>query len=573
MVDMTSRPNPIRRRTDLRGNVSPTPKQDTPYLQLPKSQDFIPWVFRSILATALFRCWYLILLFTAWAACVTVITDKVRDMSIQPTLLTAFGTILGFVISYRTSSAFERYNEGRRLWSTIILASRTFARTVWFHIPDTPPPPPSTEPICTNCAHCAHSATTQSTEHATLDPKPERASTGSSSHLTPDERARCRTLIEKRTTINLIEAFSIAVKHYLRGEEGIEYEDLYHLVKFLPAYTLPGSIPNQRIILDEEPITGDITQSPVMEKSRRQKSYSSTSTTKTEDLPQVLNTLEEARLEVNEVQKRGHGLLRKGTARKVVKGAGGEFIHLAPVNNPPGWAIYDMWPFSYLVHASAGVTQSGNHIAGTKAAKVRVMQRVVTLNVPLEITFYLSSYISALQQRKVIDVPTANTLLLGLNQLVESLSGLERVLTSPIPFSYGAQLWTSCFLYLVFLPFQLWQSLRYVTIPATAAVSFIFFGFLAAGEEIENPFGYDKNDLDMNHFCQNIIHAELVALTSVPVPKPDDWVFSDDNDYVFESEGDIKAPKDWIEGGENAMREVLKKGLNGKGEGGDQNEG
>lgn len=25
--------------------------------------------------------------------------------------------------------------------------------------------------------------------------------------------------------------------------------------------------------------------------------------------------------------------------------------------------------------------------------------------------------------------------------------------------------------------------------------SFIFFGFLVAGEEIENPFGYDKNDL------------------------------------------------------------------------------
>lgn len=45
------------------------------------------------------------------------------------------GTVLGFVISYRTTSSFERYNEGRRYWSQIILGSRTLARAVWFHVP------------------------------------------------------------------------------------------------------------------------------------------------------------------------------------------------------------------------------------------------------------------------------------------------------------------------------------------------------------------------------------------------------------------------------------------------------
>lgn len=53
--------------------------------------------------------------------------------------------------------------------------------------------------------------------------------------------------------------------------------------------------------------------------------------------------------------------------------------------------------------------------------------------------------------------------------------------------------------------------------------SFIFFGFLVAGEEIESmyffspcfrlaltevradPFGYDKNDLNLDHFTNNII--------------------------------------------------------------------
>ena len=35
---------------------------------------------------------------------------------------------------------------------------------------------------------------------------------------------------------------SVSVKHYLRGEEGINYVDLYHLVKFLPTYPFPEGI-------------------------------------------------------------------------------------------------------------------------------------------------------------------------------------------------------------------------------------------------------------------------------------------------------------------------------------------
>lgn len=61
------------------------------------------------------------------------------------------------------------------------------------------------------------------------------------------EEGECtaREIIEKKTAINLVEAFAVAVKHYLRGEDGIHYVDLYHLVKFLPAYALPTSIPSR----------------------------------------------------------------------------------------------------------------------------------------------------------------------------------------------------------------------------------------------------------------------------------------------------------------------------------------
>lgn len=50
-------------------------------------------------------------------------------------------------------------------------------------------------------------------------------------------------MLEKKSVVNLLEGFAIAMKHYLRGEHGIFYSDLYHLVCYLPKYTIPSSIP------------------------------------------------------------------------------------------------------------------------------------------------------------------------------------------------------------------------------------------------------------------------------------------------------------------------------------------
>lgn len=43
-------------------------------------------------------------------------------------------------------------------------------------------------------------------------------------------------------------------------------------------------------------------------------------------------------------------------------------------------------------------------------------------------------------------------------------------------------------------------------------ISFVFLGFLNISEDIEKPFGYSPNDLDMDHFCFNIIAKELDEL-------------------------------------------------------------
>jgi hypothetical protein len=44
-------------------------------------------------------------------------------------------------------------------------------------------------------------------------------------------------------------------------------------------------------------------------------------------------------------------------------------------------------------------------------------------------------------------------------------------------------------IYLAFLPFQLIEQFKWYTIPGVAMAAFIYLGFVAAGEEIEQPFG------------------------------------------------------------------------------------
>ncbi|KAF8880634.1 Bestrophin, RFP-TM, chloride channel-domain-containing protein [Infundibulicybe gibba] len=483
-----------------------------PYVPRPRAHTFAQTsMLHAVLATAMFRCWNTLAFFCAWAVLITVLNHQGHTLTIQPTLLT-IGTVLGFVISYRTTSAFERYNEGRQLWSQIILASRTFARIVGFmslvyH--------PSTETVCSG-------------------------------------EMKSRSMIEKKTAINLLEAYAVAVKHYLRGEDEIYYEDLYYLVKFLPAYALPAGIPaTQGHSLHES------------EYARHSKSSSSEQGSflnqRTSQLPFPATTPSPQGTMFRDQRT----IPRKQD--KVILTQEGE-RSLFPAHMPPEHHLFDLFPFSLLAGA---LTRRGKEVSGRKAARLRARNRgmhssTVSHDIPLEISLYLSSYISSLQTRNIGDVPTINTLMSALEQLVHGLTGLERILTTPIPFSYSFHLWAVTVIYCLALPFQIYDTLNWLTIPGTIIPSFIFFGFLAAGEEIENPFGYDKNDLNLDHFTHNIIRNELRAITSTPPPALAQWAFAPENDLVFEStpepgktQGGRVTPEEWIERGSVEIEKVL----------------
>jgi putative membrane protein len=54
-------------------------------------------------------------------------------VGIQPVLLTVLGFVVGLGLSFRSSTAYERYAEGRKYWTQLALASQNLARVIWIH--------------------------------------------------------------------------------------------------------------------------------------------------------------------------------------------------------------------------------------------------------------------------------------------------------------------------------------------------------------------------------------------------------------------------------------------------------
>ena len=78
------------------------------------------------------------------------------------------------------------------------------------------------------------------------------------------------------------------------------------------------------------------------------------------------------------------------------------------------------------------------------------------------------------------------------------------------------------------LPFQMWDDLRWVTIPGSIFAAYIILGIAAIGREIENPFGEDVNDLPLETFCQEL-EADIDYIMSNPRPNVAEFFRSDLN--------------------------------------------
>lgn len=85
----------------------------------------------------------------------------------------------------------------------------------------------------------------------------------------------------------------------------------------------------------------------------------------------------------------------------------------------------------------------------------------------------------------------------SLTEFANIQGGCERIRATPIPFSYTALIHRIVALYCFGLPFGLVETTELYTPVVVMIISYAFFGLDAVGDEIEDPFGKDPNDLPL----------------------------------------------------------------------------
>ncbi|KAL6239590.1 hypothetical protein BDW75DRAFT_99784 [Aspergillus navahoensis] len=347
----------------------------------------------------------------AWSTCITCISRFVHNISVDNILLTVLGFVVGLSLSFRSSTAYERWADGRKYWSLLVQTSRNLSRTIWIN------------------------------------------TTEREGELGKED------LLRKLTAINLILAFAVALKHKLRFEPDVGYEDLAGLVGYLDTFAKEAH--------DRE----------IIQPKRR-------------------------------------------TIWKVT----GEYLGVSfAESNPRKLIKRSKKPLGHL---------------------------------PLEILNHLSAYIDSVIRNETLNISLHQSQAIScLAQLNEVVTGTERVLDTPLPVAYSIAIAQIAWIYVLVLPFQLYDSLGWVTIPGSIVAAYIILGLATIGSEIENPFGHDVNDLPLDTYCRQIA-LELDIVTAVPPPSVDDFTSREDN-YVLYPLSTSGQP-DWKERSVEDIRAALR---------------
>ncbi|WFT81109.1 bestrophin family protein [Methylobacterium sp. CB376] len=102
----------------------------------------------------------------------------------------------------------------------------------------------------------------------------------------------------------------------------------------------------------------------------------------------------------------------------------------------------------------------------------------------------------------------------------------ERIQSTPLPFAYTLLLYRTAWIYCLLLPFGLAASLGWATPAVAALVAYTFFGLDVLGDELEEPFGLEPNDLPLDAMLRGIerIVCDALGEPLPPVLRPEGGV-------------------------------------------------
>lgn len=149
--------------------------------------------------------------------------------------------------------------------------------------------------------------------------------------------------------------------------------------------------------------------------------------------------------------------------------------------------------------------------------------------VPSRVLLWLAGWLQAQREAGRIDPLLAVEMDRGLVELDAAFGGCERIAVTPLPFTYSVILHRTVYLYCLMLPFGLLDSIGVMTPLMVTFVAYTFFSVEALGDEIEEPFGTEPNDLPLEALATGIEIAmrDLIGDRDLPaMPQPKDFILS-----------------------------------------------
>ena len=135
----------------------------------------------------------------------------------------------------------------------------------------------------------------------------------------------------------------------------------------------------------------------------------------------------------------------------------------------------------------------------------RYLELKQVANPPLQIAFWIEEYFQEQYQRKCITNYQLSVMHKLLDTMTQNLGVCERISQTSIPFAQIISMRTLLLLYSLSLAFQLVDYFRWITGLIVGFLSFILLGLEEINSEIENPFGYDYNDLLLDASCETML--------------------------------------------------------------------
>jgi ion channel-forming bestrophin family protein len=150
----------------------------------------------------------------------------------------------------------------------------------------------------------------------------------------------------------------------------------------------------------------------------------------------------------------------------------------------------------------------------------------VQRNVPLYVLQTISDVLARARRLGVIRHRDVHLLEAQISDLCDVQGGCERIKNTPIPWSYTVLMHSIVAAYCFALPFGLIATVQLATPLVVALIAYAFLGLDAVGDELEEPFGTDTNDLPLSQLSRmiEVNLRQLLGETELPAmitPGPD----------------------------------------------------